>query len=166
MPSLASSSQWVWIYSYRIKILRQNSEGSKPTSSKCPISNQKSDSRFKNSASEKVWTRVAQALYHWKRVSLKLENSKKICLTKLLLKIRTNVKAPEKQIPRGYKIGRIRSPGRLRDRRRTRDFTDDTLLTMNGAGCQLNKLEINSKFVLPQIQTDTKSPMSAPQIPR
>jgi len=78
----------------------------------------------------------------------------------------THVKAPEKQIPRGYKIGRIRSPGRLRDRRRTRDFTDDTLLTMNGAGCQLNKLEINSKFVLPQIQTESKSPMSAPQIPR
>jgi len=87
-------------------------------------------------------------------------------LLNLHLKIRTYVKAPEKQIPRGYKIGRIRSPGRLRDRRRTRDFTDDTLLTMNGAGCQLNKLEINSKFVLPHIQTESKSPMSAPQIPR
>ena len=140
------------------------SESSKSAPSKCPISNQKSNTRFKIAAAEKVWTRTTQALYHWKRVRIVFLRYK-LYFWHLILK-RTHVTAPEKQIPRGYKIGRIRSPGRLRDRRRTRDFTDDTLLTMNGAGCQLNKLEINSKFVLPQIQTDSKSPMSAPQVPR
>merc|ERR1719378_1656592 len=68
-----------------------------------------------------------------------------------------------------FRIGRIRSPGRLRDRRRTRDFVDiDSMpLSMTGSGCQLNRTNVpESKYILPSLIPRAPENAEQPMVPR
>jgi len=56
-------------------------------------------------------------------------------------------------------IGKICSPGRLRDRSKGRSSGDDGVfpLSMTGSGCQLNQIRINEKMILPEISQNNQN---------